>query len=115
LSPPTEGDPIIALIPLQYLRDHLAVLEGQPISLGFAFLLQFHPVVEGGAEEVENELCALAYCLFVEFIGEDLVEVVRMELLVLFPIPQPNLSLDAFDILFPFGGWRLLGPASFEL
>ncbi len=57
---------------------------------------------------MEDKLCALGYGLLVEFVGEDLVEVVGVELLVLVAIPQPDLSLNALDILLFLRHNRLL-------
>ena len=46
LPPAAEGNPIIALISLQYLRYDLAVLGGQLVGLGLPLQLQLHPVVQ---------------------------------------------------------------------
>jgi hypothetical protein len=70
--------------------------------------------VKGGAEEVEDELCALADGLLVKFVGEDLVKVVGLELFVVLPVPQPNLGLHALHVLLLFSRWRLFGPPALQ-
>jgi hypothetical protein len=114
LPPPAEGDPVVSLISGEDLGDDFGVLDGELFRLGFFLLLQFHPVVEGGAEEVEDELRALGDGLLVEFVGEDLVEVVGVELIVLVAVPQPDLGLHALHVLL-LGHCRLLRPPALQL
>lgn len=64
---------------------------------------------------MEDKLGALADGLFVELVGEDLVEVVGVELLVVLPVPQPYLRLDALHVLVLLGRGSLLGATTLEL
>lgn len=87
LPPPAEGNPIISFISLQDFCDDFCIFVAELFWFWRSILGEFYPVVEGGGEEVEDELCALGDCLLVELVGEDLVEIVRLELLVLIAIP----------------------------
>lgn len=62
---------------------------------------------------MEDELCALADCFFVQFVWKDLVEIIRLELLILIAIPQPNLSIYAFHIFLLYG-WCFFGFSTFN-
>ena len=67
---------------------------------------QLDPIMHGAGEEVEQELGARRHGFFTDFIRENLVEVVRVKLLILISIPQPDFGVAAFDIFF-FLSWRL--------
>lgn len=64
---------------------------------------------------MEYKLCALGDSLLVDLVGEYLVEVVRLEFLVLIAVPEPDLGLHALHILLFLGHHRLLGAAALEL
>ena len=63
---------------------------------------------------MEDKLGPACHGLFAEFVGEDLIEVVRFELFVLLPIPHPDLGVDAVDVLFLLLAWLFLEGILFD-
>ena len=50
-------------------------------------LKELYPVVEGGIEEVKDELAAVVDSFFVQFVGEDLVQKLGVKLFILITLP----------------------------
>lgn len=48
---------------------------------------------------MEDELGALGHGLLAQFVREDLVEILRIELIVLVAFPHPDLGVHALDVL----------------
>ncbi len=76
LPPSFEGDPVVALIVFEDILQRFGVFGAQFACLDLLWILEFDPVVQGGAEKVKDELRSLCHRFFVNFVGEDLIEVV---------------------------------------
>ena len=49
---------------------------------------------------MEDKLCPSNHGFFIDFEWKDLIKIIRLELLILIPIPQPHFSITTFSVLF---------------
>ena len=58
--------------------------------------------MQGRAEKVKDDLRIGSHCFFVEFVGEDLIEIIGFEFFIGIAVPEPYLGINAFDVLLLF-------------